>query len=297
MAIAPPFVKPGDTVLIIATARKILPEEVAPVTDILKGWGLKVETGPHLFSEHHQFGGTDEQRAADLQWAVDHPSAAAVLIARGGYGTVRIIDKIDFRRFEHRPKWICGFSDITVLHSQLYKLGYASLHCTMINNFMKHREATLSIKQLLTGQKPVYQFESHQLNRPGFADADLIGGNLSVLYSLAGSNSDISFRSKILFIEDIDEYLYHIDRMMIQLKRAGKLERLAGLVVGGMTDMKDNAVPFGSEAQQIVADAVKEYNYPVCFNFPAGHQDLNMAFYHGKRARLEVNNAGSVLQY
>jgi len=288
MTISPPYLKPGDIILIIATARKVSREEIEPAKGILEGWGLKVEFGANLFSEENQYAGSDSKRRTDLQWALDHPKAAAILIARGGYGTLRIIDGLSFKAFDQHPKWVVGFSDVTILHSQLHRLNYCSLHGTMAFSFMKHREATLSIKKLLFNEKYEYSILPHVLNRAGKAEAELIGGNLSVLYALSGSSTDMNFRNKILFLEDLDEYLYHIDRMMMQLKRSGKLERLAGLVVGSMSEMKDNAIPFGKIAEEIISDAVKEYEYPVCFNFPAGHQDENLAFYHGKRARLVI---------
>jgi muramoyltetrapeptide carboxypeptidase len=297
MPVMPPYLQVGDTVLVIATARKISREEIEPVTDILQGWGLVVETGENLFGASHQYAGTDEQRAADLQWALDHPRASAIFAARGGYGTMRIIDRVSFGGFEKKPKWIAGYSDITVLHSHLHRLGYCSLHCTMPINFLKHREATLSVKKMLFNEHPSFSIQPHPLNRSGYAEGELVGGNLSVLYALSGSVSEMSLRNKILFLEDLDEYLYHVDRMMMQLKRSGRLERLAGLVVGGMTEMKDNTVPFGATAEEIIADAVKDYDYPVCFNFPAGHQDENLAFYHGKRTKLRVSGDAIAFEY
>jgi muramoyltetrapeptide carboxypeptidase len=296
MPISPSFLKPGDKVLIIATARKISSEEVENTSNLLKSWEYEVELGPNLLKEHHQYSGTDDERAADLQWALDHPTAGAILIARGGYGTLKIIDRVLFGRFIGRPKWICGYSDVTVLHSHLHRIGYRSLHCTMVNQFLRHREATLNVRKLLSGEDLRYETVGHRLNRAGSAEGELVGGNLSVLYALCGSSSAMNLSNKILFIEDIDEYLYHIDRMMMQLKRSGRLERLAGFVVGGMTDMKDNAIPFGQTAEEIIADVVKEYGYPVAFNFPAGHQDENLPFIHGKRMKLNVTSSGTTLE-
>lgn len=288
MSLAPPYLSKGDCIVIVASARKISREELKPTINILRRWGLKVELGPNVFKEHNQFSGTDEERKQDLQWALDHPHAKAIMIARGGYGILRIIDDLDFTQFVKRPKWLVGYSDVTVLHCHIQSLDICSLHATMPINFLKHEKATLSIKKLLFNQKQEYKIEPHELNREGLAEAEVVGGNLSLLYALAGSPSELDYRNKILFIEDLDEFLYHVDRMMLQLKRSRKLEQLAGLIVGGMSDMKDNSISFGKSAEEIIMEAVSDYSFPVCFNFPAGHIDENMAFYLGRRARLKV---------
>lgn len=289
MTITPPYLHEGDTVVIIATARKISDEELNPTIAILNSWGLSAQLAPNLFKSHHQFSGSDQERTQDLQWALDHPTAKAILVARGGYGTLRIIDNVDFTGFKKNPKWLIGYSDVTVLHSHLQSMGFASLHATMPVNFLKHEEATLSIKELLFNERIDYNIPVHPLNKPGAAEAEVIGGNLSLIYALSGSASEVDFDNKILFIEDLDEFLYHVDRMMLQLKRSGKLKNLAGLIVGGMSEMKDNSVLFGMNAEEIIAYAVQEFNYPVCFNFPAGHIDENMALYLGKSAQLNVS--------
>lgn len=297
MTITPPYLQEGDTVVIIATARKISDEELNPTIAILNSWGLSAQLAPNLFKSHHQFSGSDEERTQDLQWALDHPSAKAILVARGGYGTLRIIDNVDFTAFKKNPKWLIGYSDVTVLHSHLQNLGVVSLHATMPVNFLKHEEATLSIKQLLFNERIDYNIPVHPLNKPGSAEAEVIGGNLSLIYALSGSPSEVPFDGKILFIEDLDEFLYHVDRMMLQLKRSGKLKNLAGLIVGGMSEMKDNSVLFGMNAEEIIAYTVQEFNYPVCFNFPAGHIDENMALYLGKTAQLRVSAEGVSFHY
>lgn len=284
----PPFLVKGDTVLLIAAARARNREAVAPAIEILKGWGLKVLTGKHVYKKHHQFAGTDAQRAADLQWAIAHKTARAVLFTGGGYGTLRIIDMVDFHQVKKYPKWFIGYSDATVTQARLLKTGMASIHGTMAFQFTKNAEATDSLRKLLFGEQLPYHIPAHSLNRKGDAMGEVVGGNLSLLYALSGSADDVVTKNKILFIEDLDEQLYHLDRMLLQLKRSGKLKHLRGLVVGGMSDMKDNAVPFGKTAEEIVWDAVKEYKYPVCFNFPAGHIEKNMALYIGKKARLTV---------
>lgn len=288
MTLVPPYLKKGDTILIIATARARNREAIQPAITMLQSWGLTVETGKHVFNTHHQFAGTDEERAHDLQWAVNHKTAKAVLIAGGGYGTMRVIDDVKFKPLLKYPKWFVGYSDTTAIQSRLATLNIACIHGTMAFQFPKHEEATLSIKKLLFGEKIKYTIENHPLNRKGKAEAGIVGGNLSLLYALGGSVDELVTKNKILFIEDLDEQLYHIDRMMLQLKRSGRLKHLKGLIVGGMSDMKDNAVPFGKTAEEIIMDAVKDYNYPVCFNFPAGHIEKNMAVYFGKKVRLSV---------
>jgi muramoyltetrapeptide carboxypeptidase len=286
--IIPPFLKPGDTIGIHAPARKINLLELQPALDVIHSWGLKTKFSKNLFGACNQFSGTDAERAADLQELLDDGSVKALIAARGGYGTLRMIDCIDFSTFCKSPKWIVGYSDITVLHSQMHGLGIETLHATMPISFEKDPASTESLRKALYGELQGHSFPAHPLNRQGKAEAELIGGNLSLLYALQASPCDINTKGKILFIEDLDEYLYHIDRMMISLKRSGKLENLAGLVVGGMTEMKDNTVPFGKSAEEIIFDAVKEFNFPVCFGFPAGHADVNLALYFGRRTRLSV---------
>lgn len=293
----PAYLAKGDTILLIATARKISEEELNPAISELKKWGLKVELGPNIYKARHQFAGTDQQRAADLQWAIDHPKAKAILVARGGYGTIRIMDKVRLKDLRRNPKWVIGYSDVTALHSELNNIGMVSLHATMPINFEKSKAATASLKNALFGENFSYPIKPNILNRTGTCEGELVGGNLSLLYALSGTENDLYTKNKILFIEDLDEYLYHIDRMMLQLKRSGKLKRLKGLIVGGMSDMKDNAIPFGKNAEQIILEAVSEYDYPVCFGFPAGHIKDNFAMYLGKNARLTVNKSKISLIY
>ncbi len=286
----PAYLKKGDKIGIAACARKISVNEIQPAVDILNSWGLEVVLSKNLFNAENQFSGTDEERSEDLQMMLDDESVKAVISARGGYGTMRIIDKIDFTQFKKNPKWLIGYSDITVLHSHINNFDIETLHATMPINFTKNAEATETLRKALFGEKLSYEAEVHHLNRKGIAEAELIGGNLSLLYALTGSPSDIDTKGKILFIEDLDEYLYHIDRMMLNLKRGGKLSHIAGLVVGGLTDMKDNIIPFGKTAEEIIFDAVKEYSYPVCFNFPAGHIDKNSALYLGRKVHLRITD-------
>lgn len=286
--ITPPYLKKGDKIGIAACARKVSMEELEPAITAFKSWGLEVALGKNLFRSQDQFAGTDQERAQDLQAMLDDPSIKAVIGARGGYGTLRIIDQLHFEQFRKQPKWIIGFSDITVLHSHIHKLNIETLHAKMLINFTKDETSSETLKHALFGELKRHEVPAHVLNRRGTAQGELVGGNLSLLYALTGSVSDLDTHGKILFIEDLDEYLYHIDRMMMNLKRSGKLSSLAGLIVGGMSDMKDNKIPFGKNAEEIIFDTVKEFDYPVCFNFPAGHVDTNLALYLGRNIQLEV---------
>ena len=288
----PPYLKKGDKIGIVAPARKISKEEIQFAVNAFEKWGLKVVLGKNLFGIENQYSGSDAQRTEDLQKMLDDGSIRAIISARGGYGTLRIIDKLDFKKFEKTPKWIIGYSDITVLHSHIHQnFQIETLHATMPINFSKDAESVESLRRILFGETITYNIGSQPLNRKGKAEGELVGGNLSLLYALKGSRSGISTSGKILFIEDLDEYLYHIDRMMISLKRAGKLSHLAGLIVGDMTDMKDNQIPFGKSAEEIIRESVAEFDYPVSFGFPAGHAQKNLALPFGRRAKLKV--AGS----
>lgn len=285
----PKYLKKGDKIGIVAPARSISKEEIQFSIDTFKRWGLQVVLGNNLFGTENQYSGSDEQRAKDLQKMLDDSSIKAIISARGGYGTLRIIDKLDFKKFLNNPKWIIGYSDITVLHSHIHQnFEVETLHAVMPIHFKRDAESVEALKKALFGEKPAYLIPPHALNRKGVAEGVLVGGNLSLLYALKGSKSGISTSGKILFIEDIDEYLYHIDRMIISLKRAGKLSNLKGLIVGGMTDMKDNKTPFGKTVERIISDAVKEFEYPVCFGFPAGHTEKNLALSLGRRAKFKV---------
>lgn len=290
--ITPPFLQKGDKIAIVSTARKIELSEITPAVDLLKNSGFVVEMGRSIGAVQDQFAGNDELRAKDFQNFLDDATIKAIVCARGGYGTMRIIDRLDFSAFKKYPKWIVGYSDITVLHSHLQQVvRVKSIHGTMPINFPKENknEAVETLLSALTGKLSLHEYKTENpLNRKGMAKGVLVGGNLSLLYALQGSKTDIDTAGKILFIEDLDEYLYHIDRMMLSLKRAGKFEKLKGLIVGGMTDMKDNTVPFGKTAEQIILDTVKEFNFPVCFDFPAGHIENNLALIMGQDVKLEV---------
>jgi len=295
--IFPEKLKIGDKIGIISPARKITFNELDPAIKTIESWELKVELGSNLFEVDNQFSGTIEQRSTDLQTMIDDDSIKAILCARGGYGTVQIIDNIDFSKLKNNPKWIVGYSDVTVLHSHLNKLGIASLHATMPINFKTNaKESLASLKNGLFGNENNILCGPHPFNKFGKVEAEVVGGNLSILYSLLGSNSDVDTDGKILFIEDLDEYLYHIDRMMMNLKRNGKFTKLKGLVVGGMSDMNDNTIPFGKTAEEIILEYIKEFDFPVCFNFPAGHLDDNRTLVFGKECILEINENGVILK-
>jgi len=291
-----PFLRPNDCIGITAPARKISIEEIQPALHFFQNEGFRVVLGEHLFDDNNQFAGTDQARAQDMQSFINDPDIRAIVCARGGYGSVRIIDKIDFSPLFDHPKWICGYSDVTVFHSHLNCLQIPTLHCTMPINIHEHDIENLNNKtclQFLRGELLAYHIKPHPFNRSGNAQATIVGGNLSILYSLLGSSSDIDTTGKILFIEDLDEYLYHIDRMMMALKRAGKLDHLAGLLVGSMSDMHDNTIPFGETAEEIIARCCQEYDYPICFHFPAGHTDENVAIPFGIECSLTVPSSGS----
>ena len=284
-----PYLKSGDCIGIVAPARKISVDELSSAISLLESWGLKVKVGKNIYATLNQFAGTDKERTADMQQMLDNTEVKAIIAARGGYGSVWVIDKLDFTKFCQNPKWVAGFSDITVFHSHVQKhFGIETLHSTMPINFSKDSESTELLRKALFGELKEYNVDAQPLNRNGKSNGILCGGNLSVLYSLAATPSDIDTSGKILFLEDLDEYLYHIDRMMMQLKRSGKLDNLKGLVIGSFSEMKDNIIPFGKTAEQIILDAVEEYNYPVCFGFPAGHGAKNFPLYMGRNAELSV---------
>ncbi len=287
--IKPPPLVTGDTIGILSTARKISPSELQPAIALLQEWGFKVRTAPNLFKEYRQFAGTDNERLSDLQNFINDPDIKAILCVRGGYGTVRIIDKLDFNNLIEQPKWIAGYSDVTVLHNQLSKMGIESLHSTMPINFKSNTQPALeSLKKALSGETLHYTIPAHSLNRTGMASGILTGGNLSMLYSQTGSPTALNTKHHLLFLEDLDEYLYHIDRMMYNLKRNGYFAKPAGVIIGGMSDMNDNSIPFGETAEEIIHRHLSEFSYPVCFGFPAGHLEDNRTLIFGRNATFNV---------
>ena len=287
----PPSLKKGDKIAITCPAKK-LPNPMTDAVKLLQSWGLEVVLGETIDASWHQFAGDDKLRARDLQRFIDDDSIKAIIAARGGYGTVRMIDKVDFSRFAQNPKWLVGFSDITVLHTHLFSNYNAqTIHGQMPVNIPDASARSLeTLRKALFGEKLSYQFTSHELNRSGEGSGVLVGGNLSLLIAVSGSVSDLDYTGKILFIEDVGEYLYAIDRMMRNLKRAGKLQHLAGLIVGSFSDVKDNDIPFGQTVPEIIMEVVKEYNYPVCFDFPAGHVPDNCSLILGKTLNLSVKD-------
>jgi muramoyltetrapeptide carboxypeptidase len=296
--IIPPFLKAGDTVALVCTARKFFPVDAKPAIDLLESWGLNVKLGATIGLDNFQLGGTDTERAADFQAQLDDENVKAIWCARGGYGTVRIIDSLDFTKFKEHPKWIMGFSDVTVLHSQLNVERVATLHSIMpftVPNAPEEVKDTL--RKALFGETFSYSIPSKSYDVKGTASGELVGGNISILYSLLGSKSSIDTKDKILFIEDLDEYLYHIDRMMYNLKRNGYFENVKGIIVGSMTDMHDNEIPFGQNEVQIITEIAKEIRIPIAFQFPAGHQSDNRTLILGQQVAFEVNGEEVKLQF
>jgi muramoyltetrapeptide carboxypeptidase len=306
LLITPKYLKAGDTIGITSPAGFITFPEVQPAIQQMESWGFKIRAGNTIGKRDFTFGGTDEERAADFQDMLDDKSIKAIMCARGGYGAVRIIDRLNFSKLAEHPKWIIGFSDITVIHSHLNRnYGVASIHSKMCNSFPDdwskaepaQIETILSIRQALMGEKMKYNFTSNEKNRTGMAEGVLIGGNLKTLESLSGTKSDIKTTGKILFVEDTGEYLYSIDRMFWNLKRTGKLEALKGLIIGGFKIKPDDiGEEFGKTLQDIVLEKTKAYNYPVCFDFPVGHQKNNFAIKCGVKHRLEIKTDACILK-
>lgn len=293
MTIIPPFLNPGDTIAIVCPAGFMPREKAQTCMETLQTWGYRVKTGSTLGGgSENYFSAPDDERLADLQQMLDDASVKAILCGRGGYGLTRIIDRIDFSRFRQSPKWIIGYSDITVLHAHIEaNYNIPTLHAPMAAAFNEGGAEgpwVQSLRRALRGEKAVYDCPPHPFNRPGHAIAPLTGGNLALLAHLAGTVSAPSMEGKILFLEDVGEYLYNIDRMLRQLKRNGQLDRLAGLVAGSFSDGKDTVRPFGATAEEIVRDVVHGFDYPVCYGFPVGHDQKNVALKTGIPFELSV---------
>jgi len=294
----PPALQAGQRVALVSPARKISAAELAPAIATLEDWGLDVVLGESITGAHHQFAGDDTLRRRDFQRQLDDPTIRAILCARGGYGTARIVDDLDFTRFAAHPKWVAGFSDITVLNAHLLALNHASIHGVMPVLFHQvgGEMALESLRRVLFGEAPLpVAVLPHPLNRPGTGTGALVGGNLSLLHTITGTASQASFAGRILFLEDLDEYLYHIDRMMLHLHRSGQLAGLAGLVVGHFSAMRDNTIPFGSTALEIIDSYAQLHDFPVGYGFPVGHEAENVALVVGREARLTVDAAGARL--
>jgi muramoyltetrapeptide carboxypeptidase len=297
---SPPALREGDTIGITSPSGFFAPEELLPAAKILQDWGFKVKIGNAIGKRDGTFGGTDAERLSDFQSMLDDDTVKAVLCARGGYGFVRIIDQLSLDKLRSHPKWLIGFSDITTIHSHIHsKLGMPTLHSKMCGGFPSDltqanaavMDSMLSIKQALTGQAIEYRIPRNDRNRDGVGTGVVVGGNLRTLETLSGTVSEMNTDGKILFVEDVGEYMYSVDRMFWNLKRTGKLSKLAGLVIGGFDVKPDdgNDLPFEMDIQKIVLEKVKEYQYPVCFDFPVGHQEFNMAIKCGVKHQLRVS--------
>ena len=289
--------QPGDTIALLSTARFIDEESLKSAQSIIESWGYKTVIAENVLQQNHQFAGTDEQKALALQEAINKSNIKAIWFVRGGYGSIRCVDKVDLNPLKTNPKLFIGFSDVTVWHSLLNQMNIETLHATMLLSFKGNTpECLQQTKAMLAGQKATYQMPSNSLNIKGKVCGKLLGGNLSMLYSLTGTHILPDFTNAILFLEDLDEYLYHIDRMMQNLKYAGVLGKIKGVVVGGMSDMNDNAIPFGKTAKEIIAESIAPYNIPLAFDIPAGHIDNNNTLRLGAEHILEVTALGSTLQ-
>ena len=295
----PPFLKKGDKIAVICPASYIS-GDISKGYQVLEKWGLEPVIYPSVTAAHHQFAGTDEMRAQDFQDALDNPEIKAIIAGRGGYGCVRIIDKINFNKFKKNPKWIVGFSDVTAIHSHIQrKFGIPTIHGQMVKSFLDATEESLKMLNHALFGKSVNLSYSHNdyTNRSGKGKGVLIGGNLAILQSILASASDVNYDNKILFIEDVGESHYNIDRMLWTLKRAKKLNKLQGLIVGGFTDLKDSNPPFGQRFEDIIMDKVREFDYPVAFGCPAGHIDDNRALIFGKKITLKVDKTKVSIDY
>lgn len=294
----PPYLKKNDKIAIVCPAKK-LPKSIADAILILESWGLVVILGKTVDGSYHQFSGTDTERKEDLQQYLDDPSIKAIIAGRGGYGTIRIIDELDFTLFNKSPKWLVGFSDITILLAHAFaKLNVQSIHAQMPYTFEESTAPALeSLRSSLFGEEVEYNVTNAFKNQSGSAEGILIGGNLTLLIAVEGSVSEMDYTNKILFIEDVGEHEYAIDRMMRILKRKGKLANLKGLVVGAFSDVGEESIPFGQSPEEVIWELVKEYNYPICFNFPVGHIDDNRAMVLGKNVSLQVAEQNVKLKF
>ena len=300
--IQPPYLKAGDTVAIVAPSGILnnRETEVERSKTLLKSWGLNVVVGKHVFSKANHFAGTDDERCEDLQKVLDDPTIKAIWAARGGYGTVRIIDKLDFTKFKEHPKWIIGYSDITVLHNAMNNLGYESMHammCTSMTDEKDLEETIATFKKALFGESLLYTLAGSSYNRVGKVTAPVVGGNLTILQTMLGSKSSIDTKGKILFIEEIGEYKYHIDRLLQSLKRAGYFDQCVGVIVGDMTKIKKNTTPWGTSIEQLILDELSNYSFPIAFNMHAGHEPDNRAMILGRTVQLTVDSEQSTLVF
>lgn len=299
--IKPPYLQKGDTVAIVSPAGNLNNKqaEIQQAIKLLNSWNLNVVMGENIFKQNNEFAGTDDERAADFQKALNNPNIKAIWCARGGYGSVRILDKLDYTKFKLHPKWVIGYSDITALHNQIHNLGFETIHAIMgisLNNICEYEiESAVSLKDAVFGNKLAYTIEGSNDNRPGNATGQLVGGNLTLLHTMLGSKTSIDTSGKILFFEEVGEYAYHIDRMLQSLKRAGYFENCKGLIIGDISNVRENSTDWGKPIEQLILDVVKEYDFPVLFNFPAGHEKDNRALILGRTVELTVGNNESTL--
>ncbi|GAA4268647.1 LD-carboxypeptidase [Hyunsoonleella aestuarii] len=297
----PPYLKAGDTVAIVAPSGilKNRTDEVQQAQKLLKSWGLHSIIGDHVFNKANHFAGTDDERCEDLQKVLDDPKIRAIWCARGGYGMVRILDKLDWSSFKEKPKWIIGYSDITALHNDIHNLGFESIHammCTSLQDDLNSIEVTVStFKDAVFGNSLSYILEGSEYNKTGNSSGQLVGGNLTILHTMLGSKSSIDVAGKILFIEEIGEYKYHIDRILQSLKRAGYFNDCKGVVVGQMTKLRKNTTLWGTSIEQLILDALSDYDFPIAFNMPAGHEKENRALILGRNIELIVTKDQSKL--
>jgi len=301
--IQPPYLKAGDTVAIVAPSGILnnRENEIEQAINLLKSWGLNVVVGKHVFSKANHFAGTDDERCEDFQKAMDDPKISAIWCARGGYGTVRILDKLNFSKLKQNPKWLIGYSDITALHNQFHNEGFETIHammCTSLTDDSSDIEETIStFKDAIFGNPLSYTLEGSKYNRVGNGIAPLVGGNLTMLHTMLGSETSIDVSGKILFIEEIGEYKYHIDRMLQSLKRAGYFDNCKGMIVGNMTKLRKNTTLWGTSVEQLILDALSEYNFPIAFNMPAGHEKDNRAMMLGRMVKLDVQKDKSTVVF
>ncbi|MCK5401378.1 MAG: LD-carboxypeptidase [Flavobacteriaceae bacterium] len=297
--IQPPYLQQGDTVAIVAPGGVFINKEakIQQAVDLLNSWDLNVIIGNNVFNQNNHFSGTDEERTNDFQKALDNPNIKAIWAARGGYGTVRILDKLDYTKFKQSPKWIIGYSDITALHNQLHNANYESIHSIMSIDFTEDlneiKDNISSFKGAIFGKQLSYTIEGSEYNKPGSASGQLIGGNLTLLHTMLGSTTSIETSNKIIFIEEIGEYAYHIDRMLQSLKRAGYFENCKGIIVGTISKVRVNTTDWGKPIEQLILDVMEEYSFPILFHFPAGHEDDNRALILGRRIELTVGSEQS----
>jgi len=301
--IRPEYLKVGDTIAIIAPSGVLNDHEnyINKAKKLLESWELNVIIGKNIFNNYGHFSGTDKERTKDFQRALDDKTISAIWCARGGYGAMRIIDDLDYTEYLKTPKWIIGYSDITAIHNDLHILGSESIHSIMCKSLedkdINNDRSIQALKDVLFGNKLSYNFNNKPENKLGKTSGQIVGGNLTLLHGLIGSKSSINTAGKILFIEDLGEYHYHIDRMLISLKRAGYFDNCNGLVVGDFSDLRKNTTPFGKNIKEIILDAVKEFNFPVLFDFPAGHEELNMPIILGRNIIMDINNSKSTIEF